>query len=179
MPRRGRFSGHRGIDTRYSMLMHPDVSSKLGHFTRRHGARKRWRPFVTCTVTTSRSKGGASRSTRPTLQTRIFTINYPHAQRLGTTGTARCIGFAQYAHQSVGTSGATTPVPTSAAGSTGARHADHQRPNRGMKSSANQFAHRFWAELSGRRQGHAGVDRGAADCEPASGHHGSARAMLT
>lgn len=148
-------------DTRYSMLMHPDVSGKLSVTLRGVTVPEALEAIRDVYGYDFKIEGRRITVYAPTLQTRIFTINYPHAQRLGTTELRVASGSLNTPNSPSGTSGATTPVPTSAAGSTGAPGTPGTSVQTvdGSRLQTNSRTD-FWAELSDAVKGMLGGGQG-------------------
>lgn len=135
-------------DTRYSMMMHPDVSGTLSVTLR--GV------TVTETLEAIRDVYGydfkidGRRITvyAPTLQTRIFTVNYPHSQRVGNTELRVSPGAAL---QAAGSS--TTGSTGGATSSAGSQSSEGSRVTTSSKTD-------FWAELATAVQGLVGAGQG-------------------
>jgi MSHA biogenesis protein MshL len=72
-------------DTRYSMLMHPDVSGTLSVTLRGVTVKEALEAIRDVYGYDFKMEGRRITIYAPTLQTRIFTINYPHSQRTGTS----------------------------------------------------------------------------------------------
>lgn len=72
-------------DTRYSMLMHPDVSGTLSVTLRGVTVKEALEAIRDVYGYDFKMDGRRITIYAPTLQTRIFTINYPNAQRTGTS----------------------------------------------------------------------------------------------
>lgn len=72
-------------DTRYSMLMHPDVSGTLSVTLRGVTVKEALEAIRDVYGYDFKMDGRRITIYAPTLQTRIFTINYPHSQRTGTS----------------------------------------------------------------------------------------------
>ncbi len=70
-------------DTRYSMLMHPDVAGTLSVTLRGVTVLEALEAIRDVYGYDFKMEGRRITIYAPTLQTRIFTINYPHAQRFG------------------------------------------------------------------------------------------------
>ena len=97
-------------DTRYSMLMHPDVSGKLSVTLRGVTVTEALEAIRDVYGYDFKIEGRRIVVYDPTLQTRVFTINYPHALREGTSEL----------RVSSGASGNTSNTNNSSANSTGA-----------------------------------------------------------
>ena len=72
-------------DTRYSMLMHPDVSGKLSVTLRGVTVIEALEAIRDVYGYDFKIEGRRIVVYAPTLQTRVFTINYPHSQRDGSS----------------------------------------------------------------------------------------------
>ena len=72
-------------DTRYSMLMHPDVSGTLSVTLRGVTVTEALEAIREVYGYDFKIEGRRIVVYAPTLQTRVFTINYPHALRVGTS----------------------------------------------------------------------------------------------
>ena len=72
-------------DTRYSMLMHPDVSGTLSVTLRGVTVTEALEAIRDVYGYDFRIEGRRITVFAPTLQTRVFTVNYPNAQRLGAS----------------------------------------------------------------------------------------------
>lgn len=72
-------------DTRYSMLMHPDVAGTLSVTLRGVTVTEALEAIRDVYGYDFKIEGRRITVFAPTLQTRIFTINYPHAMRLGSS----------------------------------------------------------------------------------------------
>lgn len=129
-------------ETRYSMLMHPDVTGTLSVTLRGVTVREALESIRDVYGYDFKIEGRRITIYAPTLQTRIFTINYPHSQREGRSELRV-------------SSGATTsspPVP----GTAGAPAAPMQSLSAPGGGSSSTYASRvstdsktdFWAELS-------------------------------
>ena len=75
-------------DTRYSMLMHPDVSGKLSVTLRGVTVPEALEAIRDVYGYDFKIEGRRITVYAPTLQTRIFTINYPHSQRSGSSDSS-------------------------------------------------------------------------------------------
>lgn len=72
-------------DTRYSMLVHPDVSGTLSVTLRGVTVQEALEAIRDVNGYDFKIEGRRITVFAPTLQTRIFTINYPHSQRAGSS----------------------------------------------------------------------------------------------
>ena len=72
-------------DTRYSMLMHPDVAGTLSVTLRGVTVKEALESIRDVYGYDFKMDGRRITVYAPTLQTRIFTINYPHAERRGSS----------------------------------------------------------------------------------------------
>ncbi|MCK7499103.1 MAG: secretin N-terminal domain-containing protein [Comamonadaceae bacterium] len=134
-------------DTRYSMLMHPEVDGHdLGDAARRDGARGAGVDPRRLRLRLPRSTAAASRVYPPTMQTRIFTVNYLNAKRQGRSEVrVSGSGCAGDQHRQAATGGQPAPRrrPRRAAGA-------REQPHRHQHSPAD-----FWAETTEALRSHA------------------------
>ena len=131
-------------DTRYSMLLHPDVAGSLSMTLR----------GVTITETLDairdvygydfKIEGRRITIYPPNLQTRIFTVNYPDSQRVGNSELRVASGAAMQK-----SSGGTSNVSSSTSG----QQADGSRVSTTSKTD-------FWAELAQAVRGLVGSGEG-------------------
>ena len=144
-------------DTRYSMLMHPEVTGSISVTLRGVTVKEALESIRDVYGYDFRMDGRRITVYAPTLQTRIFTLNYPHAQRVGRSELRVSSGAALYSSGTGGTQGAT--APGAASGGTGttsgqtARQAESSRIATDSKSD-------FWAELSEAVRGLVGRGEG-------------------
>ncbi|MDO8458565.1 MAG: secretin N-terminal domain-containing protein [Burkholderiaceae bacterium] len=144
-------------DTRYSMLMHPDVSGKLSVTLRGVTVTEALEAIRDVYGYDFKIEGRRIVVYAPTLQTRVFTINYPHALREGTSEL----------RVSSGSSGNTSNTNNSSANSTGAAGGTNASSS-GAGASTQQIGSRvttssrtdFWAELSDAVKGMLGGGAG-------------------
>ncbi len=136
-------------ETRYSMLMHPDVTGSISVTLRGVTVKEALESIRDVYGYDFRMEGRRITIYAPTLQTRIFTINYPHAQRIGRSEVRVSSGAAP---SNPGTAGTTTA--TSTAGAQGA-----QRQGESSRISTNSSSD-FWAELSDAVRGLVGKGEG-------------------
>ena len=98
-------------DTRYSMLMHPDVAGTLSVTLRGVTVLEALEAIRDVYGYDFKIEGRRITVYAPTLQTRIFTVNYPTSQRLGNSELRVSSGAALQAPISGGTtSGIATPA---------------------------------------------------------------------
>jgi len=134
-------------DTRYSMLMHPDVTGTLSVTLRGVTVLEALESIRDVYGYDFKMEGRRITIYAPTLQTRIFTINYPHSQREGVSELRVSSGAAMQSPNSGSTT--STPAPAS---STSAQ-SESSRVSTTSKTD-------FWAELSGAVQGLVGSGGG-------------------
>lgn len=123
-------------DTRYSMLMHPDVAGTLSVTLRGVTVTEALEAIRDVYGYDFKIEGRRITVYAPTLQTRVFTLNYPTSQRQGSSELRVSSGAGL--SQSGGTSTAT--AATGNAG--GAAQPENSRVSTTSKSD-------FWGELSG------------------------------
>ncbi|MBX9959839.1 MAG: secretin N-terminal domain-containing protein [Burkholderiaceae bacterium] len=144
-------------DTRYSMLMHPDVTGSISVTLRGVTVKEALESIRDVYGYDFRMEGRRITIYAPTLQTRIFTLNYPHAQRVGRSELRVASGAALVGQGVAGTAGAVNPasaVPGTGVGAgTQARQAESSRISTDSKSD-------FWAELSEAVRGLVGRGEG-------------------
>jgi len=144
-------------DTRYSMLMHPDVSGKLSVTLRGVTVTEALEAIRDVYGYDFKIEGRRIVVYAPTLQTRVFTINYPHALREGTSEL----------RVSSGSSGNTGNTNNNSANSTGTANGTSGSGS-GAGASTQQIGSRvttssrtdFWAELSDAVKGMLGGGAG-------------------
>jgi len=134
-------------DTRYSMLMHPDVSGTLSVTLRGVTVTEALEAIRDVYGYDFKIDGRRITIYAPTLQTRIFTINYPHSQRVGNSELRVAAGAPL---QSSGSSGASG---TSTAAASGSQQAEGSRVTTTSKTD-------FWAELAAAAQAMVGSGTG-------------------
>ncbi|WP_138513507.1 pilus (MSHA type) biogenesis protein MshL [Rhodoferax bucti] len=123
-------------DTRYSMLMHPDVSGTLSVTLRGVTVLEALEAIRDVYGYDFKMEGRRITVYAPTLQTRVFTLNYPTSQRQGSSELRVSSGAAL--QQS--TSGGSTTTANNA--TSGAAQPENSRVSTTSKSD-------FWGELTG------------------------------
>lgn len=142
-------------DTRYSMLMHPDVTGSISVTLRGVTVKEALESIRDVYGYDFRMEGRRITIYAPTLQTRIFTLNYPHAQRTGRSELRVSSGAALYSSGTGATTNPATAVPgtgTTTAAQSG-RQAESSRISTESKSD-------FWTELSDAVRGLVGRGEG-------------------
>ena len=134
-------------DTRYSMLMHPDVAGTLSVTLRGVTVAEALDAIRDVYGYDFKIEGRRITIYAPTLQTRIFTINYPHSQRIGSSELRVASGAALQANASGGATGGGAP----AAG--GSQQGEGSRVSTSSKTD-------FWAELAAAVKGLVGNGEG-------------------
>ena len=132
-------------DTRYSMLMHPDVSGTLSVTLRGVTVVEALEAIRDVYGYDFKIDGRRITIYAPTLQTRIFTVNYPHSQRMGNSELRVASGAAMQTGGSNGAAGA----PASGAG----QQSEGSRVSTTSKTD-------FWTELAGAVRGMVGSGEG-------------------
>ena len=145
-------------DTRYSMLMHPDVTGSISVTLRGVTVKEALESIRDVYGYDYRMEGRRITIYAPSLQTRIFTLNYPHAQRVGRSELRVSSGAAMVSPGAAGTNAAmgTTPTPT-AAGTTAQGLGQRQAESSRISTSSNSD---FWTELSDAVRGLVGRGEG-------------------
>ncbi len=123
-------------DTRYSMLMHPDVGGSLSLTLRGVTVTEALEAIRDVYGYDFKIEGRRITVFAPTLQTRLFTVNYPTSQRIGSSDLRVSSGGATQSS----TSGSTTGAATGASG--GVQQLTSSQVSTSSKSD-------FWAELTG------------------------------
>ena len=134
-------------DTRYSMLMHPDVAGTLSVTLRGVTVNEALEAIRDVYGYDFKIDGRRITVYGPTLQTRVFTVNYPNSQRTGTSETRVSSGGGQ-SSTSGSASGATTGSGTTT----------NQQPESSRVTTSSKTD--FWAELAGAARGMIGSGEG-------------------
>ena len=134
-------------DTRYSMLMHPDVKGTLSVTLRGVTVTEALESIRDVYGYDFKIEGRRITVYAPTLQTRVFTLNYPNSQRNGNSETRVSSGAGQSS-----TSGATA----GAAGAAPSASGQMQESSRVSTSSKTDL----WSELTGAVKGLVGSGEG-------------------
>ena len=146
-------------DTRYSMLMHPDVSGTLSVTLRGVTVTEALEAIRDVYGYDFKIEGRRIVVYAPTLQTRVFTINYPHALRVGNSELRVTSGSSGSSNGNNGNNGATgtgATGGTSGASGTGGSGAQQQVNSRVTTSSQTDF----WSELTEAVKGMVGPGAG-------------------
>jgi MSHA biogenesis protein MshL len=134
-------------DTRYSMLMHPDVSGTLSVTLRGVTVAEALEAIRDVYGYDFKMEGRRITIYAPTLQTRIFTINYPHSQRVGNSELRVAAGAPLQSAGSSGTSGTSSAAPSVSQQAEGSRVTTTSKTD-------------FWAELAAAAQAMVGTGTG-------------------
>lgn len=143
-------------DTRYSMLMHPDVGGTLSVTLRGVTVTEALEAIRDVYGYDFKIDGRRITVYAPTLQTRVFTLNYPTSQRQGSSELRVSSGAAL--QQSTSGTAATTTANNSnsnsgAGGASGSTAHDSSRVSTSSKSD-------FWGELAGAVKSLVGAGEG-------------------
>jgi MSHA biogenesis protein MshL len=129
-------------DTRYSMLMHPDVAGSLSVTLRGVTVKEALEAIRDVYGYDFKMEGRRITVYAPTLQTRIFTVNYPHSLRVGRSEMRVSSGTAPANPARPGVlPGAAVAAPVATPGATGVPASDSSRLTTTSQTD-------FWAELS-------------------------------
>lgn len=128
-------------DTRYSMLMHPDVSGTISVTLRGVTVLEALDAIRDVYGYDFKIDGRRITIYGPAMQTRIFTVNYPHSQRLGTSDLRVAAGSTPSIAGVAGTAGTTTAPATPAPGAAGAAQTSSSRVATTSRTD-------FWAEMT-------------------------------
>ncbi len=134
-------------DTRYSMLMHPNVSGTLSVTLRGVTVPEALEAIRDVYGYDFKIDGRRITVYAPSLQTRIFTVNYPQSQRNGTSELRVSSGG------NMQSSNSGTSSSTGSSSSTGASPLEGSRVSTSSKTD-------FWTELSGAVKGLVGNGEG-------------------
>jgi MSHA biogenesis protein MshL len=134
-------------DTRYSMLMHPDVSGSLSVTLRGVTVAEALEAIRDVYGYDFKMEGRRITIYAPTLQTRIFTVNYPHSQRVGNSELRVAAGAPLQSAGSSGTSGSSSAAPSVSQQVEGSRVTTTSKTD-------------FWAELAAAAQAMVGTGTG-------------------
>ncbi len=137
-------------DTRYSMLMHPDVSGTLSVTLRGVTVSEALESIRDVYGYDFKIEGRRIIIYAPTLQTRIFTVNYPNSQRVGSSELRVSSGGSQ---SSGGSGGGNGGSATGAASAGSTQQIESSRVSTSSKTD-------FWSELSGAVKGIVGGGEG-------------------
>jgi MSHA biogenesis protein MshL len=133
-------------DTRYSMLMHPDVKGTLSVTLRGVTVTEALEAIRDVYGYDFKIDGKRITIYAPTLQTRIFTVNYPNSQRSGTSELRVSSGGGQS-----NSTGASSGASSAAAG--GSTQPESSRVSTSSKTD-------FWTELAAAVRGLVGNGEG-------------------
>jgi MSHA biogenesis protein MshL len=128
-------------DTRYSMLMHPDVTGALSVTLRGVTVKEALESIRDVYGYDFKMDGRRITVYAPTLQTRIFTVNYPHGERRGSSDLRVASGAALASSPGSGATGA-----TGSSGSTSGQTGTGQQPENSRVSTSSKTD--LWAELT-------------------------------
>ena len=137
-------------DTRYSMLLHPDVAGTLSVTLRGVTVIEALEAIRDVYGYDFKVEGRRITIYGPTLQTRIFQVNYPLSQRVGSSELSVASGPTPQAANSAGTTSGTATTPA-AAGS-----AQQTGGSRVLSTSRTDF----WTEIAGAARGLIGSGEG-------------------
>jgi len=138
-------------DTRYSMLMHPDVSGTLSVTLRGVTVTEALEAIRDVYGYDFKIEGRRITVYAPTLQTRVFTINYPQSRRSGTSDLRVSSGaMPNSANGVTNISGTTNVGPSGAASGGGTDVNSNNTISRGTESSRVSTSTRtdLWGELT-------------------------------
>jgi MSHA biogenesis protein MshL len=139
-------------DTRYSMLMHPDVSGTLSVTLRGVTVAEALESIRDVYGYDFKIEGRRITVYAPNLQTRVFTINYPHALRVGTSELLVSTGS---------TGGGSSTGGNNAAGNSAGSNASSSAGNQVEASRITTTSRTdFWAELTDAVKGMLGGGTG-------------------
>jgi MSHA biogenesis protein MshL len=141
-------------DTRYSMLMHPDVAGSLSVTLRGVTVKEALEAIRDVYGYDFKIEGRRITVYAPSLQTRIFTVNYPHSLRVGRSEMRVSSGSAPANPARPGVlPGAAGVTPVATPGAPGVAASDSSRLTTSSQTD-------FWAELSDAIRSMIGTDNG-------------------
>ena len=132
-------------DTRYSMLLHPDVAGTLSVTLRGVSVIEALESIRDVYGYDFKVEGRRITIYAPTLQTRIFNVNYPHSQRTGSSELR------------VASDASAQSAPSGAAGAAGAAGAQQKSDGSRVVTTSKTD---FWAEIAGAARGLIGSGEG-------------------
>jgi MSHA biogenesis protein MshL len=137
-------------DTRYSMLMHPDVTGTLSVTLRGVTVTEALESIRDVYGYDFKIEGRRITIYAPTIQTRIFTVNYPNSQRVGNSELRVSSG---------GTSSSNAATGGGAAGAAGATGGGGSGQSESSKVTTTSKTD-FWTELTDAVKGIVGAGEG-------------------
>lgn len=143
-------------DTRYSMLMHPEVGGKLSVTLRGVTVPEALEAIRDVYGYDFKIEGRRITVYAPTLQTRVFTINYPHALRTGNTELR--VSSGAVIGSGAGATGAAGATGSGASSNTGGSGGASQSVD-GSRLQTNSRTD-LWAELAEAVRGMIGTTQG-------------------
>lgn len=148
-------------DTRYSMLMHPDVAGMISVTLRGVTVLEALEAIRDVYGYDFKIEGRRITVFGPTMQTRIFTVNYPHSQRLGSSDLRVAAGAAP---TNTGTGVANQAGVVSQAGVPGATPGTPGVGTTALQNSSSRVSTTsktdFWSELTDAIRGMIGTSGG-------------------
>lgn len=136
-------------DTRYSMLMHPDVAGTLSVTLRGVTVTEALEAIRDVYGYDFKIEGRRITVYAPTLQTRIFTINYPHAMRVGSSELRVSSGGSTQNNQNSGGNTGNFNNSNNANPNSGSNPQNGNASNQGGTSRITTSTKTdFWEELS-------------------------------
>lgn len=142
-------------DTRYSMLMHPDVGGTLSVTLRGVTLQEALESIRDVYGYDFKIEGRRVTVYAPTLQTRIFTVHYPNSQRQGTSELRVSAGAIVSGGNNGTGNGSNTSSSSSNSGSGGASSQQSESSHVATKSQSD-----LWQELTGVVKGLVGSAAG-------------------
>ena len=148
-------------DTRYSMLMHPDVGGTLSVTLRGVTVSEALESSRDVYGYDFKIEGRRIIIYAPTLQTRIFTVNYPNSQRVGSSELRVSAGGSQ-------SGGSNSNISSSSSsGANSSTSSSSQQAESSKVTTTNKTD--FWSELSGAVKGMIGGEGRSVITSPQAG----------
>jgi len=141
-------------DTRYSMLMHPDVTGTLSVTLRGVTVSEALEAIRDVYGYDFKIEGRRITVYAPSLQTRVFVINYPTSQRNGTSELRVASGSAPQS----GNGGSSSTGASGTSGGAGAATGGSQQSDGSKVTTTSKTD--FWAEITGAVKGLLGEGQG-------------------
>jgi MSHA biogenesis protein MshL len=142
-------------DTRYSMLMHPDVQGTLSVTLRGVTVVEALESIRDVYGYDFKIEGRRITIYAPTLQTRIFTVNYPNSQRLGSSELRVSSGAGQATSGNTGSSSSTNNSSNTSSNNNSGTSQQVESSRVATSSKTD-----FWGELTGAVRGIVGTGEG-------------------
>jgi MSHA biogenesis protein MshL len=149
-------------DTRYSMLMHPDVGGTLSVTLRGVTVTEALESIRDVYGYDFKIEGRRIIIYAPTLQTRIFTVNYPNSQRVGSSELRVSAGGSQSGGSNLNSTSSSSSGASSSSSVSSQQQAESSKVTTTNKTD-------FWSELAGAVRGMVGGEGRSVITSPQAG----------